>query len=93
MQAGFDPGLRSLELENDWLQITILPDVGAKIYDLVWKPDGRNLLWHNPRVAPQMYPIEGVFDNYWCGGWDDCFPTCDACEYRGESYPSLGEMR
>lgn len=85
--------MRTVHLENDWFQVTILPDVGAKIYDLIWKPAGRNVLWHNPRIEPQSYPVEGIFDNYWCGGWDDCFPTCDACVYRGEQYPSLGELR
>jgi len=86
-------GMRPIEMENEWLRVTILPEVGAKIYDLVWKRTGRNFLWHNPRIAPQPYPIESIFDNYWCGGWDDCFPTCDACELRGEHYPGLGELR
>jgi galactose mutarotase-like enzyme len=85
--------LRALELENEWLAISILPDVGAKLYDLISKPSGRNLLWHNPRILPQMYAIESNFDNYWCGGWDEGFPTCDACEHKGESYPNLGELR
>lgn len=83
----------TIELENRWLRATVLPEVGAKIFDLIWKPSGRNYLWHNPRVRPQPYPVEGVFDNYWCGGWDDGFPTCDPCEYRGERYPGLGELR
>ena len=85
--------MRKIVLENSWFRAVILPDVGAKIYDLIWKPADRNLLWHNPRTAPQPYPIEAVFDNYWCGGWDDCFPTCDACIHGGEQYPSLGELR
>src|SRR5438445_13612588 len=86
-------GLRAVEMENDWLRLTVLPDVGAKIYDLVWKNTRRNFLWHNPRILPQTYAIEANFDNYWCGGWDEGFPTCDACEYKGESYPNLGELR
>jgi hypothetical protein len=85
--------VRTIELENDWLKASLLPEVGAKIYDLIWKARGRNLLWHNPRIAPQAYSVEGSFDNYWCGGWDDCFPTCDACEFQGEQYPNLGEFR
>jgi hypothetical protein len=85
--------LQAIELENDWLLISILPGVGAKIYDLVWKPSGRNSLWHNPRIVPQTYPIESNFDNYWCGGWDDGFPTCEECDFRGEHYPNLGELR
>ena len=54
---------------------------------------GQNILWHNPRIAPQSYPIESEFDNYWCGGWDDAFPTCDECMFQGQRYPSLGELR
>jgi hypothetical protein len=85
--------LTTLDLENRWLKVRVLPEVGAKIYDLVWKPTGRNFLWHNPRIAPQTYPIEAEFDNYWCGGWDDAFPTCDECVFREQRYPSLGELR
>lgn len=86
-------GLPAIQLENQWLKVSILPGVGAKIYDLVWKPTGKNILWHNPRILPQAYPIESEFDNYWCGGWDDAFPTCDECVFRGQRYPSLGELR
>jgi hypothetical protein len=86
-------GLRAIQLENEWLDISILPDVGAKLYDLRWKPSHLQVLWHNPRILPQTFAIEANFDNYWCGGWDEGFPTCDACEYKGESYPNLGELR
>ena len=86
-------GLQTIALENEWLQLTVLPGLGAKIYDLVSKPTGRNFLWHNPRINPQPYAIEANFDNYWCGGWDDAFPTCDECDYAGEHYPNLGELR
>lgn len=86
-------GLRAIQMENEWLAISILPDVGAKLYDLILKSTGRNFLWHNPRILPQPYAIEANFDNYWCGGWDEGFPTCDACDYGGESYPNLGELR
>jgi galactose mutarotase-like enzyme len=91
--AGIIHNVQAVVLESDWLRASLLPEVGAKIYDLIWKPVGRNILWHNPRILPQTYPIDGNFDNYWCGGWDDGFPTCDPCEYRGEQYPGLGELR
>ena len=85
--------LRALCLENEWLYASILPEPGAKLFDLIWKPSGRAFLWHNPRIKPQTFPIEANFDNYWCGGWDDGFPTCDGCEHQGENYPNLGELR
>jgi galactose mutarotase-like enzyme len=85
--------LHSLKLESDQLSLSILPEVGAKILNLIDKHNGKNLLWENPRVLPQKFPIDANFDNYWCGGWDDAFPTADACEYKGEPYPNLGELR
>ena len=44
--------LDTLDLETrDW-RIRIFPEIGAKIYDLIWKASARNFLWHNPRIAP-----------------------------------------
>jgi hypothetical protein len=81
-----------IELETEWLRATVLPEVGCKIQSLVSKTTGRQILWQNPRVKPQPYPVDS-FDNYWSGGWDDGFPTCDACTHAGEVYPNLGELR
>jgi hypothetical protein len=85
-------GVPAVTIENDALRLSVLPEVGAKIYELVWKSAGRELLWHNPRVPPQPYPVEAAMSDFWCGGWDDIFPTCDACEYGGLRYPALGEL-
>jgi galactose mutarotase-like enzyme len=82
-----------IHLRNDVLEVSVLPEVGAKFLDLIHRPTGHNFLWHNPRIRPQRYPIESNFDNYWCGGWDDGFPTCEACAHNGEQYPNLGELR
>lgn len=89
----FLDGLRLLQLENGWLSLSVLPEVGAKILTLLDKKNKRNLLWRNPRIRPQAYPIDANFDNYWCGGWDDAYPTADACAHGGEPFPNLGELR
>ncbi len=86
-------GLRLLHLDNEWIGLSVLPEVGAKILTLRDKKNDRNLLWENPRIKPQRYPIDANFDNYWCGGWDDAYPTADACVHRGEPFPNLGELR
>ena len=71
----------------------MLPEVGGKIWRILSKNSGQDLLWKNPRIRPQRYAIDANFDNYWCGGWDEAFPTCDPCEFEGENYPNLGELR
>ncbi len=84
---------RLITLQNELLEVSVLPTVGARIFDLIDRRSNYNFLWHNPRIAPQEYPIDANFDNYWCGGWDDGFPTCEACSHGGEQYPNLGELR
>lgn len=86
-------GLRVIRLENESLSLYILPEVGAKILRLLDKKQARNFLWENPRIRPQRFPVDANFDNYWCGGWDDAFPTADACVYNNEPFPNLGELR
>jgi hypothetical protein len=93
MRAPRSSTIEHVHLGNDRLQITVLPDLGAKIFDLIHLPTGQNFLWHNPRIEPQRYPVDANFDNYWCGGWDDGFPTCETCSHNGELYPNLGELR
>jgi hypothetical protein len=56
--------LRAIVLENARLRLTLLPEVGAKIYDFICKRSDRNFLWHFPR---EVFPV------LWCwmvyGGW------------------------
>lgn len=85
-------GLPSIVLQNDHLRAGIIPEIGGKIYELTWKQLDWNVLWQNPRVPPQPFPVEAALGDFWCGGWDDIFPTCDPCEYGGLRYPGLGEL-
>jgi len=85
-------GFRMLVLENEEMRVTILPEYGAKIFQLIVKKANRDLLYHNPRVEIRA-PVYGVnVDNWWHGGIDECIPTGQPCKYKGEEYPSLGEV-
>lgn len=85
-------GLDALILENGRLRVTVLPALGAKLYDLILTPADRNFLWHNPRLEPRLPVFGQNFDDWWSGGWDEVFPTCDVSTYGGETYPYLGEL-
>ena len=84
--------LQALILENARLRLTLLPEVGAKILELVFKPADRDFLWRNPRLEPRRPVFGQNFDDWWSGGWDEVFPTCDVSRYGGETYPYLGEL-
>jgi galactose mutarotase-like enzyme len=81
-----------ISLEGDELSVSIFPDAGGKILDLVHKPTGFNLLWHNPRVDLARTYAGAAFDDVWCGGWDELFPTDPPCTLDGNSYHDHGDL-
>ena len=85
-------GLRAVLLENRFLQMVILPDVGAKIWQIRYKPHDADLLWNNPRIAPARLPIGAKYDDVWSGGWDELFPNDETATIDGEAYPDHGEL-
>jgi hypothetical protein len=85
-------GFRVITLENRYLKLDIIPELGATIYNLLYKPADRNLLWHNPRIGLRSVAIGNSYDNNFRGGWDELFPNDCAEVYRGESYPDHGEL-
>jgi Domain of unknown function (DUF4432) len=85
-------GVPGLALEGDRLRLTLFPGAGAKILDLVHKPTGRDLLWKNPRVPLRRTYAGAAFDDVWCGGWDELFPTDPPCELDGNTFHDHGDL-
>ena len=78
-------------VENEFLRVTVVPELGAKIYDVVHKQTGRSVLWHNPRILPRKIPFGSRFDDVWSGGWDEIFPNDAESVVGAEHYPDMGE--
>jgi hypothetical protein len=58
-------------LENEFLQATILPEIGGRLWSLVHKPTGRELLHVNPVFQPANLGVRGA----WVAGgveWNAC---------------------
>jgi len=61
----------ALVLENEHLRATFLPEVGGRLWSLVHKPSGRDLLFANPVFQPGNLAIRGA----WVTGgieWNAC---------------------
>jgi len=84
-------GCRVLRLESDLLRVDLLPQLGGKILHLVHKPEDRDYLWQHPSISPAVLPNAANYDDNFCGGWDDCFPSVAAAVHAGEVYPDHGE--
>lgn len=92
-------GWRTLTLENGALRVTILPDKGADVYELVDLVSGIDPLFKAPwgLQPPGSAPREGSGEleflwNYE-GTWQELFPNVNgAATYRGETVPFHGEV-
>lgn len=85
-------GVPGLVLEGDEVRLTVYPEAGAKILDLVHVPSGENLLWHNSRVPLRRTYPGAAFDDVWCGGWDELFPTDTPCEVGDNTFHDHGDL-
>jgi uncharacterized repeat protein (TIGR01451 family) len=66
-----------LVLENDYLQVTLLPQLGGRVYQMIFKPTGGNELYQNPVVKPTHWgPAE---QGWWLavGGIEWCLPVAE----------------
>jgi uncharacterized repeat protein (TIGR01451 family) len=64
-----------LVLENDYLQVTLLPQLGGRVYQMIFKPTSSNELYQNPVIKPTHWgPAE---QGWWLavGGIEWCLPV------------------
>jgi len=75
-----------LVLENDYLQVTLLPSLGGRIYQMIYKPTGHNVLYQNPVIKPSPWgpPEQG----WWLavGGIEWCLPVDEHGYAWGEAW-------
>lgn len=79
-------------LDNRLLRVVVLPELGGRIWSLVYKPLNREVVWQNPRIAPRRIQFGSAFDNFWCGGWEEMLPTAAPATVNDEALPDHGEI-
>jgi len=84
-------GLQVVTLENELLRVRILPEAGAKIWQITYRPLKTDLLWNNPCIPPARHMIHAPYDDVW-SGWDELFPNDEEAVILGEHYPDHGEL-
>ena len=72
---------RKVVLENTYLRLSILPDLGGRLYECVFKPTGNNEFYSNPVIKPTKWgpgnPPYPAGANWWlaAGGMEWGFPV------------------
>jgi hypothetical protein len=79
-------------LENALLRIEVLPDLGAKIYSIRYKPATYEILWRNPSIPPRRVQPGASYDDHWSGGRDEIFPNDEPAYADSFNFPDHGEL-
>lgn len=70
-----DGSYTRLTLENDYLRISILPDLGGRVYEMIFKPTGHNEFYQNPVIKPTPWGrAEQGYGWLAAGGLEWCLP-------------------
>jgi hypothetical protein len=84
-------------LESEQIQVLILPQCGAALASLIYKPLNKQILFQRPGDRYRTQPYDGVYTDGENAGIDDMFPTIDACSclqppWKGILLPDHGEV-
>lgn len=74
--------LKTVSLENELLRFTVIPDKGADITEILYKPKDVNVIWAAPgsgvretgKLIPTTQSRLGNNLDYYEGGWHESFP-------------------
>jgi hypothetical protein len=95
-----ESGLKTVVLENESIIVTVLPEKGADLYSIQYKPKMNvDLLWKSPwganklgSKAHQGGDSSQQWLDYYPGGWQIMFPNAgNECVYKGAFHTFHGE--
>lgn len=86
----------ALQLENTWLRIVVIPELGGKVASMYKKDKQFELLFQNKEDTYRKPERYAAFAEYDAAGFDDAFPSIDAGSVlvgaRELEYPDHGEI-
>lgn len=83
-------GLKGLILENEKIRAVVMPQFGARIISLIYKPTETEFAWHNPTIPVKKPSYQIEFEDV--SGFFDCLPTTEPCTFKGKKLPAAGEV-
>jgi tetratricopeptide (TPR) repeat protein len=60
-----------IKLENEFLELTVIPSLGGRLYSMIDKRNGREILYRNATIKPRMIGTRGA---WFAGGIEFNFP-------------------
>lgn len=84
-------GYPAIALENERVRAVVIPELGARVWELTDRARGRQWIWHRPGMPPRAVPVGSAYDDVWAGGWEELFPNDAAGPFEGRDLPDHGE--
>jgi len=78
--------LTRVELANDDVVASFIPELGAKMNSLKSVRSGREFLFQPPELAYRHAAYGASFASYDTSGFDECCPTVAECAYPGDEF-------
>ena len=88
-----EQGFAVLSLRSPAVQVSVVPELGAKVISLQDRRTGREWMWH-PAGELRLFANRAGddFSISPLAGMDECLPTIAPCSWRGRSLPDHGEV-
>ena len=80
---------KSIVIENELIRAEFTPNPGGKMVSLISKSSGYEFLVQRPGNEYKEVPFDGLYTEGECSGYDDMFPTIDACEYMEDPWKGI----
>jgi hypothetical protein len=89
----YEQGFQVYVLQNESLEIGLVPELGAKIISLVNRRTGREWMNH-PAGGMKLFrnQLGDDFAHSTLTGWDECLPTIAPCVWKDRKLPDHGEV-
>ena len=90
-------GMNCYFLENQQIRLVVIPELGAKIASLIYKPQEFEVFFQPSQGCYNLAHYGVDFANYDTSGADEMFPNIDSClypyqGYGGQALPDHGEL-
>ena len=93
--AEYIHGWKTEVLENDYLKVCVIPELGAKVAQIRDKRADYEWLWEDPTRPPRARESGDAYDAHEITGFDECFPNIGISSYPGDptlTLPDHGEL-
>ncbi|MFC4776710.1 hypothetical protein ACFO9Q_07955 [Paenibacillus sp. GCM10023252] len=91
-------GFKAITLESSVMSVTVIPELGAKIVSMLYKPTSKEWLIGAGSRGLRTVDYGSDYGQADLSGWDECCPTIVACDYpaqgpfHGRALPDHGEL-